>query len=139
MFPSDESTTPAPRFTEAPVTPEAPAATPATTATPEATARPALTPIVRGTPHATKTAHDDVAPVKDKALVHVTSKPAGFEILVDGAATGKKTPATVQLDPGPHVLSLKAAGYRPWEFPDEFKAGDTLELPADLVPIPPPE
>ena len=68
-------------------------------------------------------------------MVKVLSTPAGIEILVDGQGTGKKTPATVQVDPGTRTIGLKADGFRPWSFKETFAAGDTMQLPVDLQPL----
>lgn len=68
----------------------------------------------------------------ERATVRVVSAPAGFEIRVDGVGTGKKTPATVAVEPGLRVVSIEAEGYAPWSFRETLRAGDTLSLTADL-------
>ena len=43
----------------------------------------------------------------------IRSTPAGAEISVDGAATGKRTPATVNLEARPRRIGLQLTGYEP--------------------------
>lgn len=74
------------------------------------------------------------AAARSMASVRILSKPSGMEILVDGNPTGKRTPATVPVEPGNRTLSLRAPGFRPWSFNEDFSAGDTLQLQADLNP-----
>lgn len=111
-----------------------PAPQPSRTAVVAATPRPA-TPrptreVVAATPRPTA-----VVSTEGKAMVKVISTPAGLEILVDGQGTGKKTPATVHVEPGTRTIGLKADGFRPWSFKETFVAGDTLQLPVDLQPL----
>ncbi len=103
---------------------------PTPTAVAMQTVRPSATAAVtRSTPRATPVAQ----PVKG-ASVRVVSTPPGFEILVDGRGTGKRTPATVVVPAGNHTLSIEAEGFKVWSFQEELRDGDTLVLQANLIP-----
>ena len=54
------------------------------------------------------------------ANVTIKSAPVGLPVLIDGDATGETTPATVQLPPGHHVLSISIGREPLWEH--EFDA-----------------
>lgn len=65
---------------------------------------------------------------EDVANITVKSAPDGLPLLVDGEASGKTTPATVQLSPGHHVLSV-AVGPQPlWEHEFEAAADTNYEF-----------
>jgi hypothetical protein len=69
----------------------------------------------RPTPNA---GHTDTPPVSpDQAAaaeLEVSSTPDGADIEIDGNFVGS-TPSTVGVAAGPHQLSLKKAGFKPWE------------------------
>ena len=46
--------------------------------------------------------------------VKFTSDPSGAEIYIDGKFVGQ-TPSTISMQPGPHVVVVKAAGRKNWE------------------------
>lgn len=48
-----------------------------------------------------------------RAIVMFSSTPPGAEILVDGQATGQRTPIEVQIAPGDHILELRLNGVPP--------------------------
>jgi hypothetical protein len=50
---------------------------------------------------------------KALASVEVSSEPAGAGLLVDGSVTGLITPASVDLNPGNHEVTLNLDGYEP--------------------------
>lgn len=99
-------------------------------------AAPSATPIAvvaaTPTPVPTIRAADLAKPLS--ASVRVTSDPPGFEVLVDYVPTGKRTPTTVLLSPGKHVIGVDAEGFRAWEYEDTFRAGPTITVPAALIP-----
>jgi tetratricopeptide (TPR) repeat protein len=72
------------------------------------------------------------------AMLILTSTPAGAGIRVDGADTGKVTPAEVELPRGPHTLELTLAGHSAISEQVTAKAGVRHELHAELQPLPPP-
>jgi PEGA domain-containing protein len=76
--------------------------------------------------------------------VSIVTTPAGATVVVDGAAQTGETPMTVKLQPGPHKLSVAAAGFDPKDVDVDVKAGETSEQKVELVakappPPPPPE
>lgn len=48
-----------------------------------------------------------------RAVITFNSTPPGAEIIVDGQATGQRTPVEVQITPGEHTLELRLQGYPP--------------------------
>jgi len=94
------------KFQPAPLVPAAPPV-PATQQVP--TASPAATP---------NAGHTDTPPVSpDQAAaaeLEMSSTPDGADIEIDGNFVGS-TPSTVGVAAGPHQLSLKKAGFKPWE------------------------
>ena len=92
------------KFQPAPLVPAAPPV-PATQQVP--TASPAATPNAGHT--------DPVSPDQAAAAeLEVSSTPDGADIEIDGNFVGS-TPSTVGVAAGPHQLSLKKAGFKPWE------------------------
>ncbi|HET6338722.1 MAG TPA: PEGA domain-containing protein, partial [Polyangiales bacterium] len=60
----------------------------------------------------------------------VNSMPSGADISVDGAATGKTTPAKVSgITPGVHKLQLQLAGHNPFELSILVPDTGVLQLP----------
>ena len=51
---------------------------------------------------------------------------------MDGKDTGKKTPAHLMLDPGPHAITLRNAGYMDAALTANLKSGETVNLSQDL-------
>jgi hypothetical protein len=49
----------------------------------------------------------------EQALVEFNSDPQGADILLDGTFVGS-TPSTLRINPGRHVIELRAGGYRGW-------------------------
>ncbi|NIR49934.1 PEGA domain-containing protein [candidate division KSB1 bacterium] len=67
--------------------------------------------------------------------LQINSEPEGAEILIDGKATGKKTPALLgSLNPGKHMLSLRLPGHEEWSYTFTVTEHDTLSKVAPLVP-----
>jgi hypothetical protein len=62
--------------------------------------------------------------------VQVTSEPAGAEITIDGAFVGS-TPATLQMTPGLHHISMKR-GQANWERQMQVQAGNIVPVNAIL-------
>ena len=67
----------------------------------------------------------------EPAKVQVSSSPAGADIEIDGNFVGN-TPSTLSLPPGDHTVTVKKAGYRPWERKLRVGAGDETTLMAEL-------
>jgi tetratricopeptide (TPR) repeat protein len=72
------------------------------------------------------------------ATLVLTSAPAGAGIRIDGADTGKVTPADVELLRGEHTLELTLAGHSAISESVTAKAAVRHELHAELQPLPPP-
>ncbi len=53
----------------------------------------------------------DVKLGASKGFIKVAGSPAGASILLDGKDTGKVTPADLTVDPGPHSVTVRKAGY----------------------------
>lgn len=67
----------------------------------------------------------------------VNSNPPTAAILVDGKATGMKTPAQLQLSRGEHVISVQMQGFQPSSAKFKVKGGEELEFSPQLnVQIP---
>jgi hypothetical protein len=69
-------------------------------------------------------------------IVHVSSFPSGAEILLDGANTGKVTPATLSVATGAHQLTVEAAGsgWQPSSETITVVAGSNMES-LTLLPV----
>ena len=94
--------------------PLVPAATPAS-ATPDSAspAVPAASPAA--TPNAAPADTTPVSPDQRAAAeLEVSSTPDGADIEIDGNFVGS-TPSTLGVAAGPHQLSVKKAGFKPWE------------------------
>ncbi len=59
-----------------------------------------------------KASLDGVQPAA--STVTFTSDPSGAEIYVDGKFVGQ-TPSTISMQPGPHVVVVKATGRKNWQ------------------------
>ena len=62
------------------------------------------------------------------AWAQIDSTPKGAEIWMDGAPTGKATPAHVQIDPGIHNITLKLDGYSISNSQIQANDGGTVSL-----------
>jgi PEGA domain len=72
----------------------------------------------------------ELASKKLESAVAVNSMPSGAAISVDGAATGKTTPAKVTgLTPGVHKLQLALTGHNPFELSILVPESGVLQLP----------
>ena len=60
------------------------------------------------------------------------------DLYIDEALRGSARTHSVRLEPGPHVLRLKAEGYQDHAATVVLDAGDVFRLAEELVPIPPP-
>ncbi len=54
--------------------------------------------------------HSVPLPGQTTSTLEVVSSPSGAEVLLDGASTGKLTPATFPVFPGTHQLTVRAMG-----------------------------
>ena len=68
------------------------------------------------------------SPNKDTATMNVSTSPEGAQILIDGAPTGKKTPAKVQVPKGEHTVALQLEGYQPSSFRFNLRGGEEFEF-----------
>lgn len=67
---------------------------------------------------------------KEDSGFAVNSMPSGADIWIDGAATGKTTPAKVSgVTPGVHKLQLQLAGHNPFELSVLVPDNGVLQLP----------
>jgi hypothetical protein len=86
-----------------------------------------------------------LADLKTKLVgeISVQSTPMGATISIDGTPQPGETPMIVKLAPGPHKITLVAAGFEPKEVDVDVKGGQKseqkLELVAKAPPPPPPE
>jgi hypothetical protein len=84
-------------------------------ATPDSATQPAPAASPAATPNAAPT---DTTPVSQDqgaaAELDVSSTPGGADIEIDGNFVGS-TPSTLGVAAGPHQLSVKKAGFKPWE------------------------
>ena len=76
--------------------------------------------------------------------VNITTTPMGATVTLDGAPQPGETPMILKLAPGPHKLSLVAAGFEPKDVDLDVKGGEKSEQKLELVakappPPPPPE
>jgi len=75
--------------------------------------------------------------------VSVITTPMGATISIDGTPQPGETPMILKLAPGPHKITLVAAGFEPKEIDVDVKGGEKaeqkLELVAKAPPPPPPE
>ena len=68
------------------------------------------------------------------AWAQVNTTPKGAEIFVDGTATGKTSPARVEIVSGDHILVVKLAGYQPGRRAVEVSEGGTVTINETLKP-----
>ncbi|MBV9340935.1 MAG: PEGA domain-containing protein [Acidobacteria bacterium] len=62
----------------------------------------------------------------------VNSSPPGAQILVDGALTGKKTPAIVEMPRGEHTVSLQLKSFQPSSARFKVHGGEEFEFAPTL-------
>lgn len=74
--------------------------------------------------------------VPNVGTVHLSSDPDGADILLNGLATGKKTPAEFSLPPGNQVFTLRKQGYEDSGDTVEVETGQTINITPRLSPIP---
>lgn len=87
-----------------------------------------------------------IADLKSKLVgeISVQTTPMGATISIDGTPQPGETPMIVKLPPGPHKITLVAAGFEPKEIDVDVKGGEKTEQKLELVakappPPPPPE
>jgi hypothetical protein len=70
-----------------------------------------------------------------QGALYVTSKPAGADIFIDGKATGRRTPDTVEGLPIKRALQLelKLAGYQPWSLDVTVTEDEATPVMAELT------
>ena len=66
------------------------------------------------------------------ATLSVESNPAGAEISLDGAKTGKSTPARLAVAPGKHTLLLSKQGFQEVTTTAELRPGEPFTYVATL-------
>lgn len=76
--------------------------------------------------------------VATPATLSLTSTPAGASIVIDGAPTGKTTPAALPIARGDHQVELLLAGYKTNRLSVTARLGARHELEVVLEPLPPP-
>jgi len=67
-----------------------------------------------------------------KAVLHVTSNPAGAKVYVDGSYKGD-TPLDVYVEPGTHTVKVELEGYVPQERTITCEEGKTYEVSFNLT------
>jgi hypothetical protein len=74
------------------------------------------------------------------AVVNLVTVPVGAAVSVDGNLETSATPLSLKLQPGPHKITISAAGYETKEIDLDAKAGDKGEQRVELIakPAPPP-
>jgi len=87
-----------------------------------------------------------IAELKSKLVgeLSLQTTPLGATVSIDGAPQPGETPMILKLAPGPHKLTLVAAGFEPKEVDVDVKGGEKSEQKLELVakappPPPPPE
>ncbi len=78
---------------------------------------------------------------KQVGEVSIFTTPAGATISIDGTPQPGETPTVLKLAPGPHKITLVAAGFEPKELDVDVKGGEKLDQKLELVakaPPPPP-
>ncbi len=69
--------------------------------------------------------------------IHLTSRPPGAEILVDGQETGQKTPASLELSEGIRRLTLRLSGFLPWQKDVRVQSGLEIKPETAILQRPP--
>ncbi len=67
--------------------------------------------------------------------LRISSRPPGASVWLDGADTGRKTPAELEgLDRSrKYAVELRLKGYRPWRRELDFAGAERLAIEADLI------
>ena len=73
------------------------------------------------------------SPDQESAQMTVNSSPPGAQVLVDGTATGKTTPAVLQLPKGEHTVSLQLEGFQVSAAKFKVRGGEELEFAPTLA------
>ncbi|MFC1890300.1 peptidoglycan DD-metalloendopeptidase family protein, partial [Thermodesulfobacteriota bacterium] len=71
---------------------------------------------------------DGDEPAADRAALCIETVPALASVLLDEQSIGETPFARIDLDPGPHKLTLSRQGYVPLTLPVYLMQGETLEL-----------
>jgi len=70
-----------------------------------------------------------------RTSLYLTAEPERAEVRVDGQPLGESPIDNVPIHPGAHTIEVVRSGYRPWSFPLEAQAGESLHLVARLTPV----
>lgn len=62
------------------------------------------------------------------AIYFISSLPAGANILIDGVATGSRTPVQLSVKPGAHKISLQMEGFLSVDMPTTAAPGESVNL-----------
>ncbi|MGH9603439.1 MAG: protein kinase domain-containing protein, partial [Terriglobales bacterium] len=90
-----------------------------------------------GTTPGSSTATSTPAPPRSGSrmvMLSLQSSPEGAEIFLDGARTGKTTPARVAVAPGKHTLMLRKEGYQDETASTDLRAGEPFTYAPILKP-----
>ncbi|HWR15118.1 MAG TPA: protein kinase [Terriglobales bacterium] len=68
----------------------------------------------------------------DNAIYNIASLPNGAEILIDGVATGSRTPAQMMIKPGQHRVTLRLEGFEPVDVVTSAAPGGEVNLSPQL-------
>ena len=66
----------------------------------------------------------------------ITSQPAGADVVIDEKVTGQRTPATIEVSPGAHRVTLVLAGYTADAWPVDAAPGARVEHAFELQAVP---
>ncbi|MFC1889202.1 PEGA domain-containing protein [Thermodesulfobacteriota bacterium] len=78
----------------------------------------------------------DLAPLQMPASIFIDSGPPGAAIILDGKATGYKTPHNIlDLDRGDHKIELKLDGYEIWQQDIQLQRGPNPKISALLKEV----
>ncbi len=69
------------------------------------------------------------------AKINIKSTPAGAAILLDGAPTGKVTPAVLSVEPGSHKVIVRQVGYQEENTSVTLKDGESYDFAPTLEPV----
>ncbi len=64
----------------------------------------------------------------DKAIYNISSAPQGADILIDGVASGARTPAQIPLQAGTHKIILRMEGFSPVELVTQSAPGESVNI-----------
>jgi serine/threonine protein kinase len=83
-------------------------------------------------PASTVSVFHGASPNKNSAQMTVNSSPPGAQVLIDGAATGKRTPATVEMSKGEHTVALELKGFQRSSATFKVRGGEEFEFAPTL-------